>query len=122
MRVRLFEDLEPAELALLADAMHERVFPAGEAATTEGEAGDGFYVVASGEAEVTVGDRPVGRIGPGDHFGEIALLMGSGRAATITALSDLRCYGLAPSSFRAIVEGEPVIAFKLMQSMTQTLS
>jgi cAMP-dependent protein kinase regulator len=121
MSVRLFSDLEPAELGLLADAMYERVFRAGETATTEGDPGDGFFVVVSGEAEITVQGRPVGRIGPGDHFGEIALLMGAGRAATITAVSDLRCYGLAPSSFRSIVEGSPALAFKLMQSMTQTL-
>lgn len=122
MRVRLFADLEPEEVRLLADAMEQRVFPAGETATSEGALGDGFYVVESGEALVTIGGEQVGRLGPGDHFGEIALLRGSVRAATITAESDLHCYGLAPSNFRTIVESEPVIAFKLMQSMMETLS
>lgn len=122
MRVGLFAELEPEEVRLLADAMEERLFPAGETATLEGGPGDGFYVVESGEATITVGGEPVGRLGPGDHFGEIALLMGTVRAATITAESDLHCYGLSPSSFRTIVEADPVIAFKLMQSMTQTLS
>ncbi len=121
-RVRLFADLEPDELQALAGGMYERTFRAGETATTEGEPGDGFYVVESGEAEITVQGQPSGVIGPGDHFGEIALLMGAGRAATIRATSELRCYGLAPASFRMIVEGNPAIAFKLMQSMVQTLS
>lgn len=122
MRVRLFSDLEPEEIRLLADAMEERVFSAGERATTEGELGDGFYVVESGRATITVAGEPVGSLGAGDHFGEIALLMGAERSATIIADGDLRCYGLAPSRFRTIVEAEPAIAFKLMQSMAQTLS
>lgn len=118
----LFADLDEEELQLLADSMHERSFDAGEVATVEGEPGDGFYVVESGEAEISVQGRPEGRIGPGGYFGEIALLTGAGRAATITATSELRCYSIAPLDFRTIVEGNPAIAMKLMQSMVDTLS
>jgi CRP-like cAMP-binding protein len=121
-RVPLLADLDPAELQSLAERMHERTFRAGEAATVEGEPGDGFYVVESGEAEVTVRGESRGTIGAGDVFGEIALLTGSGRAATITATSDLRCYGLAPPDFRDVVEGNPSIAWRLVQSMMHTLS
>jgi CRP-like cAMP-binding protein len=121
-RIPLLADLEPAELQALADRMHERTFRAGETATVEGEPGDGFYVVESGEAEITVQGRPVGTIAAGDVFGEIALLTGSGRAATITATSDLHCYGVAPLDFRDVVEGNPTIAWRLVQSMVHTLS
>ena len=122
VRVPLFADLDEAELALLAEAMVERTFAAGEAVTVEGTVADGFFVVASGEAEVTVQGQPRGAVGPGDYFGEIALLMGSERTATITARGELRCYGLAPADFQAIVEGNPTIAWKVMQSMAQRLS
>jgi len=119
--VPLFAELDEDELRLLADAMHERTFRAGEPLTVEGAAGDGFFVVESGEAAVTVQGEPRGTIGPGDHVGEIALLMGADRTATVEATSDLRCYALAPLDFRALVEGNPTIAWKLLQSMTARL-
>ncbi len=121
-RAPLLADLEPGELESLAGKMYERTFAAGENATVEGEPGDGFYVVESGGAAITVQGQPQGTLGPGDVFGEIALLTGSGRAATITATSDLHCYGLTPLDFRAVVEGNPTIAWKLMNSMVDTLS
>jgi CRP-like cAMP-binding protein len=121
-RVPLLADLDQPELELLAERMVERTFRAGEHATVEGEPGDGFYVVESGEAEITVQGESRGTITAGDVFGEIALLTGSGRAATITATTDLHCFGLAPLDFRNVVEGSPSIAWLLVQSMVQTLS
>jgi cAMP-dependent protein kinase regulator len=121
VRVPLFMDLEESELQLLAASMWERTFLAGEAVMTEGEPGDGFFVVESGEAEVTVQGQPRATFAAGDYFGETALLMGSDRTATITATSDLHCYGLSPADFRLIVEGNPSIAWKVMQSMADTL-
>jgi len=121
-RVPLFADLDPDELEALAERMHPQTFGAGETVTVEGQPGDGFYVVESGRAEISVQGQPQGTLGPGDVFGEIALLTGSGRAATITATSDLHCLGLTPLDFRMVVEGNPAIAWKLVQSMVGTLS
>ena len=121
-RVPLFAELEADELQLIADAMHARTFHAGETVTAQGVGADGFYVVESGEAEVTVDGQQTGRIESGDYFGEIALLMGSERTATITALSDLHCFGITPVEFRALVEGNPAIAWNLVQSMMEKLS
>ena len=118
----LLADLDPEELQALADRMYERTFPPGEHATVEGEPGDGFYIVDSGEAEITVQGQQLGTLAAGDVFGEIALLTGSGRAATITATSELHCYGLTPLDFRTVVEGNPSIAWRLVQSMVHTLS
>ena len=121
MRVPLFADLDQAEIEVLAESMRRRTFPAGDTVTTEGAPGDGFFVVESGEAEVMVQGQRQGTITSGDCFGEIALLMGSERMATITATSDLHCYGLTPSDFRAVVEENPSIAWKLYQSMADRL-
>lgn len=121
-RVPLFADLDPEELQLIADAMRERRFGPGETVTVEGEPGDSFYVVEAGEAEIIVQGQPQGTVGPGGYFGEIALLTGSGRAATIRATTDLHCYCLAALDFRTVVEGNPAIALKLMQSTVDTLS
>ena len=120
--VPLFADLEPAELDLIAIAMHERTFAAGETVTVEGAMADGFYVIASGEAEATVQGEPVSTMRTGAHFGEIALLMGTERTATIKATTQLDCYGIAPAEFRALVEGNPTIAWKLMGTMSDRLS
>ena len=117
MRVTLFAELDPAELQDLAELMRERRFSAGETVIAEGAGGDGFFVVDSGEAEVTVQGQPRGTIKPGDCFGEIALLTGSERAATITATSELRCYSLTPSDFRTVIEANPSIAWQIYQSM-----
>jgi len=96
--------------------------PAGAVVTAEGGAGDGFFVIDSGEAAVTVGGQPRARLEAGDHFGEIALLTGADRTATVTASSDVRCYALTPWDFRTLVEEQPSIAWKVMQSMAARLS
>lgn len=121
-RVPLFEELDATELQSIADAMQERSFEAGATVVAEGAAADGFFVVESGEAEVVAQGEPRGTLASGDWFGEIALLLGSERTATITATTDLHCYGLTPLDFRALVEGNPAIAWKVLQSMAYRLS
>jgi CRP-like cAMP-binding protein len=120
-RVPLFEDLDATELQSVADSMHEANVPAGAIVTAEGGPGDGFFVIDSGEAEVTVEGAPRGSMTAGDYFGEIALLLGSSRTATVAARTDLRCYALTPWDFRTLVEANPTIAWKVMQSMAARL-
>jgi CRP-like cAMP-binding protein len=120
-RVPLFEELDAAELRSIADSMHEANVPAGATVTAEGGPGDGFFVIGSGEAEVTIEGEPRATMSAGDYFGEIALLLGSNRTATVTATTDLRCYALTPWVFRTLVEGNPSIAWKVMQSMAARL-
>ena len=119
--VPLFAGLDNKELQSIAGSMRERTFKAGETVVQEGSSGAGFFVVENGEAEVTVGGEPRGTLGAGDHFGEIALLTGSDRTATIVASSDLHCYGLTPWDFKPLVESNPEIAWKLLQSMAERL-
>jgi CRP-like cAMP-binding protein len=120
-RVPLFEELDAAELQSIADTMHEANVPAGATVTAEGGPGDGFFVIESGEAEVTIEGRSRATMTAGDYFGEIALLLGSDRTATVTAASELRCYALTPWDFRTLVERSPSIAWKVMQSMAARL-
>lgn len=120
-RVPLFEGLDAVELQAIADAMHERLFETGATVVAEGAAADGFFVIESGEAEVTIEGSPRATMTGGDYFGEIALLLGSTRTATVTARTDLRCYALTPWDFRTLVEETPSIAWKVMQSMAARL-
>jgi len=100
--------------------MKPRVFNAGETVTAEGQTGVGFFVIEEGEATVTVAGDERRKLGPGDYFGEVALLNDSARTATITADSELRCYGLTSWEFRPLVETHGSIAWKLLQAMSKT--
>ena len=119
-RVPIFSDLDRKELERIASSMKQRTFNAGDAVTTEGQSGIGFFVIEEGEAKVTVGGQERRRLGPGDYFGEVALLNESARTASITAESDLRCYGMTSWEFRPLVETHGSIAWKLLQAMSRT--
>jgi CRP-like cAMP-binding protein len=120
-KVPLFAGLDDRELAEIAGQMRERRFSAGDTVTQEGAGGAGFFVVEDGSADVTVDGAPRGTIGPGDYFGEIALLTGSDRTATITATSDMTCWGMTPWDFRPLVESNSAIAWKLLTAMADKL-
>jgi CRP/FNR family transcriptional regulator, cyclic AMP receptor protein len=120
-KVPLFADLDNRELRDIAQSMKERTFGAGDVVTEEGKGGVGFFVIEEGTAKVTVGGQERGALGPGDYFGEIALIGDVDRTATITADSDLRCYGMTFWDFRPLVESNASIAWKLLQAMAQRL-
>ncbi|MDX6513863.1 MAG: family transcriptional regulator, cyclic receptor protein [Gaiellaceae bacterium] len=119
--VPLFSGLKPRELSRIASAMKERRYSAGETITVEGEEGIGFFVIESGKAAVSVGGDEKRTIGPGDYFGEVALLAGTRRTATITAEEDLTSWGLTSWAFRPIVEENPTIAWELLQAVAKLL-
>ena len=120
-RIPLFAELEPRELERLSGSFKERTFEAGQPVATEGEGGAGFFVIESGEASVTVHGDERGRLGPGDYFGDVAMIDQGDRTASIKAESDLKCYGLTFWDFRPIVESEPRIAWPLLQAMAKRL-
>jgi CRP/FNR family cyclic AMP-dependent transcriptional regulator len=119
-RVPLFQGLEDRELERIADSMKDRTFHAGDQVTTEGQGGIGFFVISDGEAKVTIGGQERRRLGAGDYFGEVALLTDSPRTATITAETDLHCYGMTSWDFKPLVESHGSIAWKLLQAMSKT--
>jgi CRP/FNR family transcriptional regulator, cyclic AMP receptor protein len=119
-RVPIFSDLDRKELERIASSMKQRTFHAGDTVTAEGQSGVGFFVIEAGEATVTVGGEERRRLGPGDYFGEVALLNETARTATIIADSELRCYGLTSWEFRPLVETHSSIAWKLLQAMSKT--
>jgi len=120
-RIPLFAELEPRELERLAGSFKERTFNAGETVATEGKEGAGFFVIESGEATVSVSGAERRQLGPGDYFGDIALIDQGARKATITAESDLHCYGLTFWDFRPLVESDARIAWPLLQTMAKRL-
>jgi CRP/FNR family cyclic AMP-dependent transcriptional regulator len=119
--IPLFAGLKPRELKRLKSSFKERTFNAGEPIAVEGEAGAGFFVIESGEAVVTVHGEERGRLGPGDYFGDVAMIDQGDRTATIQADSDLKCYGLTFWDFRPLVESDARVAWPLLQVMAKRL-
>ena len=120
-QVPLFSGLERKEIEHIATSMKERTFAEGETITTEGQHGVGFFVIDDGEASVTVRGEQRTILRRGEYFGEIALIAGSDRTATVTALTELRCLGMTFWEFRPIVESNGRIAWTLLQSLAKQL-
>jgi CRP-like cAMP-binding protein len=120
-KVPLFAELGDRELERLAEHFKERTFPEGSAVTTEGGPGAGFFIIADGDATVSIGGEERATLGPGDFFGEIALVDEGTRSATIVAATDLRCYGLTAWEFRPFVEEHPQVAWPLLKTLARRL-
>jgi CRP/FNR family transcriptional regulator, cyclic AMP receptor protein len=116
-RVPLFADLDRRELEQVARLFKERRFAKGETVMKEGLGGAAFFVIESGEATVTVGGSERARLKAGDHFGEVALIDEGARTATVTAATEMACYGLTLWEFRPLVRGNGEIGWKLLQAL-----
>jgi MFS family permease len=110
-RIEIFAQLPEPVLERLAAGATAVSTAAGRAVVSQGEAGHHFYVIAGGRAEVDVDGAPARGLGPGDFFGEIALLRDVPRTATVTAAEPLRLYAIARDDFVAAVTGHgPTLA------------
>src|SRR5688500_8500696 len=103
-RVPLFSGLGRRELDRVASSIKVRRFQKGDTLTSEGRGGVGFFFIEEGEADVTVHGDERAKLGPGEYFGEIALITESDRTATITAETVMLCYGMTMWDFRPLVE------------------
>ncbi len=123
-KVPLFAGLDDKEIERIAQHMVERRFKPGDHLTEQGSSGVGFFVIEDGTAEVTVDGEARGTVGPGDYFGEIALLADSARirTATITATTDMLTYGMTMWEFKPLVESNSELAWKLLTAMAEKLA
>jgi CRP/FNR family transcriptional regulator, cyclic AMP receptor protein len=119
--IPLFADLDDSSLERLAGEFIERSFDPGQEIATEGMGGLNFFVVESGEGTFSVHGQEVGTFGPGDSFGEIALVDKSARSATVTATSRLRAFALPVWSFRSFAESRPTVTWKLLELLAERL-
>lgn len=102
-------------LRRLAFEVRESVFPAGTEVVREGdEDGVGFFVVVAGAGAVYAGERQVGTVAAGDHFGALATIDGGPRTATVRATTELRCLILTEASFHELVHDHPAVAWRLL--------
>jgi pyruvate,water dikinase len=120
-RVPLFANMSPRDVEGIAALFKERRFVPGETITKEGAGGAAFFVIESGEATVTIGGHERAKLTSGDYFGEIALIDEGARSATVTASSELVCYGLTYWEFRPLVQQNATIAWNLLQTLARRL-
>jgi putative ABC transport system ATP-binding protein len=97
--IDLFKALTPQQLSDVAEHVKKRHFAAGDTVIREGEPGEEFFVISDGEVEVIRADHEVARLGPGDFFGEVALISGEPRNATVVAEGEVDTYVLGKTDF-----------------------
>jgi CRP/FNR family transcriptional regulator, cyclic AMP receptor protein len=119
--VPLFADLGKRELEQVSASMKERRFEEGKNLVNEGEGGVGFFVIEDGKARVSVRGEDRGELGPGNYFGEIALITEGSRTATITAETPVKAWGMTMWDFRPLVEENAGMSWKLLQAMGKQL-
>ena len=120
-RVPLFSGIKAKERKKLASRLGERTFSEGETVIAEGKSGVGFFVIEEGNASVSVKGEIVRTLGPGEYFGEIALIDSGPRSASVVATTDLRCRGMTAWEFRPFVEEHPEVAWALLETLTARL-
>lgn len=120
--IALFAGLSAKERAQIAARMIARTFADGAPAVLEGTHGIGFFVITGGTAEALVNGEARRTLGPGDYFGEIAMLAGDDvRSATVVARGELQCLAMTEWEFKPFLKQYPTIARAIQDTMTQRL-
>ncbi|XP_044269611.1 cAMP-dependent protein kinase type I regulatory subunit isoform X1 [Tribolium madens] len=118
----LFSHLDENERSDIFDAMFPVTCLPGEAIIQQGDEGDNFYVIDQGEVEVYVNNELVTTIGEGGSFGELALIYGTPRAATVKAKTDVKLWGIDRDSYRRILMGSTIRKRKMYEEFLSRVS
>ena len=118
--VPLFRDCTDKELAFIASRSDEVEIAAGKVLTEKGRSGGDFFIILDGRADV---DAPQGKrsLGPGEFFGEIALIDNGPRTATVKAATAMRCLVLGHAQFRDVLHQNGEVAVKILRAVTERL-
>ena len=120
-KVPLFSGCSKKELERISMIADEIDFRSGKTLIKEGTAGREFFVLADGTAEISRNGKRIATAGPGEFFGEMALLTDQPRNATVTTTSDVDALVITAASFRTLVESNPLIALKVMRAVADRL-
>ncbi|HVR88905.1 MAG TPA: cyclic nucleotide-binding domain-containing protein [Candidatus Limnocylindria bacterium] len=115
--VPIFAHCTAAQLAFIVTQVEDMDFKAGRVLCREGQSGGDFFILLSGEAEVTRRKKDVATMRTGDFFGEIALVDGGKRTASVTATTDCRCLVLGPRQFQNVLHNDADIANAVMRAL-----
>jgi CRP/FNR family transcriptional regulator, cyclic AMP receptor protein len=120
-RIPLFAECTKAELIEVAISADERDAASGQKLTEQGQRGREFFILVEGVVAVRRDGRKLADLGPGDWFGEIAILTYTPRTATVTATSAVRVLVISDRAFRRVVETTPRIALKVLRNVAARL-
>jgi CRP-like cAMP-binding protein len=120
-KVPIFSECTKRELAIIARAAKAVSHGEGTVIAREGERGIGLFLILEGQCSVSIGGRTKARLGPGEFFGEIALLDGGPRTATVTALAPVRLVGITGWVFRGLLMEHPSIALRTLEAVAGRL-
>jgi CRP-like cAMP-binding protein len=119
--VRLFSALSNRELGKIGRVAEEVTVPAGKVLVQEGSSGHEFFLILDGQATVRRGTRKVATLGPGQYFGELALLDRAPRNATVVADTPMTLVVLGQREFSGVLDEIPGLAHKILRSMAARL-
>ena len=117
----IFSKLEKSDLERIAKAIVPRKYAKGEAIVKDGEQAVAFYVIAKGQVEVTKDSSRIATMGPGDAFGEMALLDGFPRAGNVIALEDTECLVMTRWDFTAELRTNPSMALAMLPVLSKRI-
>jgi CRP-like cAMP-binding protein len=120
-RLALFADLSRPQLERVAHTFEEMVFPEGQRILRQGFQGTGFYVILDGEVAVRVDGQDRARLGRGDFFGEVSILLGEPPSADVVALGPLRCLQLPGSEVERFMHDHPTVMYRTLQALARRL-
>nr|BAL58626.1 cyclic nucleotide-binding protein [Candidatus Acetothermum autotrophicum] len=119
----LFAQFSEKELEALFSTAKVREFEPGSTIVREGDpAGIGFYLILNGQVEVRKGPKTLAQLGPGDYFGEMALLSDAPRSADVVAVQKTKCLMITRWELRSIISSYPDVALKMMGELARRLS
>lgn len=118
---RLFAGLDPAGLAAISAAVVEVEFPAERVIAREGEIGSGLFIIGKGTVRVMRDGRPIARLGAGDFFGELSVLDGAPRNATVVADEPTTCLALATWDAERVLREQPGVALSVLRVLAGRL-
>lgn len=119
--MELFSTTSQRELGQVATLTVPAQFPAGSVLTRQGQDGGLAFVIASGQADVVRGGRRLARLGPGDVVGELALIDGQPRSATVTAVTDMEVLEISSQDLRRLLRKAPSVMRKLLEALSERL-
>ncbi|HZA59273.1 MAG: cyclic nucleotide-binding protein [Solirubrobacterales bacterium] len=120
-QVQLFSACSKRDLSRIAALTEEVEVPAGRVLMRQGHLGREAFVIADGRAKVTIRGKRSARLGPGECFGEMALLHSAPRSATVTAESDMRLFVLGSREFTALIDRVPAVGRKVLEALAERL-